>query len=244
MKLESEIKPEADLIEVQNLTKVFESRVLWRDVNFTVNSGEMLALVGPSGSGKSTLLNCIGLLDKPTAGAIRYRGKDMTRFSGGQIRRFRRDSLGYLFQHYALIDNATVDENIEVAIRPRRMNPDTGGPDVAEALDRVGLAGRGKEQIHRLSGGEQQRVALARLIVQRPTLVLADEPTGALDETNTAAVIGILRELSRTGSAVVIATHDAAVRNSCDAVFAVHKASFITPSPRESASSDPAPAHR
>ncbi|MEU3413800.1 ABC transporter ATP-binding protein [Streptomyces sp. NPDC006658] len=242
MSLASPIKPEKSLIEVQNLSKAFESRVLWRDVNFTVGQGEMLALVGPSGSGKSTLLNCIGLLDKPTAGAIRFRGKDITRFDRGQVRRFRRDSLGYLFQHYALIENATVEENLEVAIRPRRATPGRGGSDIAEALDRVGLAGRGGERIHHLSGGEQQRVALARIMVQRPTLVLADEPTGALDETNTAAVIGILRELSRTGCAVVLATHDATVRDSCDAVFAVHKSSFIATSPRESASSDPAPA--
>ncbi|MFF4313936.1 ABC transporter ATP-binding protein [Streptomyces sp. 900105755] len=228
-------KTEKTVIEVENLSKVFDSRVLWRDVNFTVGRGEMLALVGPSGSGKSTLLNCLGLLDKPATGAIRYQGKDITRFGRGETRRFRRDSLGYLFQHYALLENATVDENLEVAIRPRRRTPDSGGPGIAEALDRVGLAGRGGERIHRLSGGEQQRVALARLIVQRPTLVLADEPTGALDDTNTTAVVAILRELSRAGCAVVLATHDAAVRDRCDAVFAVHKSSLTTTPPREPA---------
>ncbi|MEU2772726.1 ABC transporter ATP-binding protein [Streptomyces sp. NPDC007162] len=214
-------QPEHVVIEVENLSKAFESRVLWRGVGFTVGRGEMLALVGPSGSGKSTLLNCLGLLDRPTSGAIRYQGEDITRFGRGETRRFRRDSLGYLFQHYALIENATVEENLEVAVAPRRRAPDSGGPGIAEALDRVGLAGRGKERIHHLSGGEQQRVALARLIVQKPALVLADEPTGALDDANTAVVVDILRELSGAGCAVVLATHDATVRDACDTVFAV-----------------------
>jgi putative ABC transport system ATP-binding protein len=204
----------------------------------------MLALVGPSGSGKSTLLNCLGLLDKPTAGAIRHQGKDITRFGRGETRRFRRDSLGYLFQHYALIENATIDENLEVAIRPRRATPDSGGSSIAEALERVGLAGRGSERIHHLSGGEQQRVALARLMVQRPTLVLADEPTGALDDANTTTVIDILGELSRAGCAVVLATHDATVRDRCDAVFAVHKSSFTATTPRAAISPDPTLAGR
>ncbi|MEU1102896.1 ABC transporter ATP-binding protein [Streptomyces tibetensis] len=229
------------VIEVEELSKSFGSRVLWRGVNFTVSQGEMLALIGPSGSGKSTLLNCLGLLDRPTTGVIRYQGDDITRFGRGRIRRFRRDTLGYLFQHYALIENATVQENLEVAIGPRRRRQDSDVPGIAEALDRVGLAGRDKERIHHLSGGEQQRVALARLLVQRPTLVLADEPTGALDDVNTNAVIDILRELSRAGCAVVLATHDAGVRDRCDTVFAVHESSFATIPAREVASPTPAP---
>ncbi|MET8566389.1 ABC transporter ATP-binding protein [Streptomyces flaveolus] len=235
-------KPEKSVIEVENLSKVFGSRVLWRNVNFTVRQGEMLALIGPSGAGKSTLLHCLGLLEKPTAGAIRYKARDITRLSKGETRRFRRDSLGYLFQHYALIENASVEENLEVAIKPRRRAADSDGPSITDALNRVGLAGRGRERIHHLSGGEQQRVALARLMVQRPTLVLADEPTGALDDANTTAVIDILRDLSRAGCAVVLATHDATVRDRCDAVFAVHKSSFAATSPREPASPDPTPA--
>ncbi|MGW7243270.1 ABC transporter ATP-binding protein [Streptomyces sp. NPDC054804] len=231
------------MIEIENLSKVFGARTLWRNVNLTVNRGEMLALVGPSGSGKSTLLNCLGLLDRPSTGTIRHEGKDITRFGRGDVRRFRRDTLGYLFQHYALIENATVVENLEVVAKPRRSarsegkgngngtgngyGRNDGSAAVAEALDRVGLAGREKEKIYHLSGGEQQRVALARLMVQRPALVLADEPTGALDEDNSTVVIDILREMSEAGCAVVIATHDAGVRRRCDAVFAVHESSLV-----------------
>jgi putative ABC transport system ATP-binding protein len=209
------------VIDVEELSKSFGTRTLWRDVSLTVGRGEMIAFVGPSGSGKSTLLNCLGLLDRPTSGAVRHEGKDITRFGRREARLFRRDVLGYLFQGYALIENATVEENLEVAVKPRRALRDKAGPSIAEALERVGLAGRQKETVHRLSGGEQQRVALARLIVQQPALVLADEPTAALDRDNTDMVLDSLREMSRTGCAVVIATHDDVVRDACDTVFAV-----------------------
>ncbi|MFB6711424.1 ABC transporter ATP-binding protein [Streptomyces sp. NPDC056237] len=216
------------MIDIENLSKVFGTRTLWHDVNLTIKRGEMLALVGPSGSGKSTLLNCLGLLDKPSSGKIQYEGSDITRFGRRDILRFRRDTLGYLFQQYALIENATVDENLEVVTRLQRSLRGKATTTIAEALDRVGLTGRGKEKIYHLSGGEQQRVALARLVVQQPALVLADEPTGALDDANTSMVVDVLHEMSQGGCAVVIATHDADVRDRCDAVFAVHESALVT----------------
>jgi putative ABC transport system ATP-binding protein len=207
------------MIEIENLSKSYGPRTLWSGLEFTVERGRLLALVGPSGSGKSTLLNCFGLLDSPSSGAIRHEGRDITGFGPAAARRYRRDVLGYLFQNYALIENATVAANLEVAMKPRRKRADA--PTVAEALERVGLNGREKEQVHRLSGGEQQRVALARLIVKQPALVLADEPTGALDHDNTTLVVDILRAMSDDGCAVVIATHDDAVRDRCDTVLTV-----------------------
>ncbi|MEU9334917.1 ATP-binding cassette domain-containing protein [Streptomyces sp. NPDC048290] len=209
------------MIDIENLSKSYGSRTLWSDVAFTVARGEMLALIGPSGSGKSTLLNCLGLLDKPSTGAIQYEGKDITRFGRREIRGFRRDALGYLFQNYALIENATVAENLKVAVKPRRYSRDQPSTNIAEALDRVGLGGREKETIHHLSGGEQQRVALARLMVKRPALVLADEPTGALDDANANMVVDVLRAMSEAGCAVVIATHSTPVREQCDRAFAL-----------------------
>ena len=215
------------MIEIESLSKSFGSRVLWSGLGFTVRRREMLALVGPSGSGKSTLLNCLGLLDEPTSGAIRHEGRDITRFGPRAKRHYRRDVLGYLFQNYALIENATVAANLEVALKPRRARKDA--PAIAEALERVGLAGREKEQVHRLSGGEQQRVALARLIVKQPALVLADEPTGALDHDNTTLVVDVLRTMSEEGCAVVIATHDDTVRDRCDTVLTVGSATRPEP---------------
>jgi putative ABC transport system ATP-binding protein len=214
------------VIEIVKLAKTFGARTLWSDITVNADRGHMLALVGPSGSGKSTLLNCVGLLDRPTAGEIRYEGADITRFGRREARRFRRDVLGYLFQNYALIDNATVADNLEVSLGTRRARRGETGVRVAEALERVGLAGREKEKAHQLSGGEQQRVALARLMVKEPSLVLADEPTGALDHANATVVIDVLREMSDAGCAVVIATHDDRVRDRCDSVFAVHENSL------------------
>ncbi|MEV0956991.1 ABC transporter ATP-binding protein [Streptomyces sp. NPDC053741] len=215
------------MIDIENLSKTFGSRTVWHDISFTVNRGEMLALVGPSGSGKSTLLNCLGLLEQPTKGEIRYEGKDITRFGRRDIRQYRRDILGYLFQHYALIETATVRENLEVAAKLRRSSQPRVGTDIVEVLDRVGLAGREEERISHLSGGEQQRVALARLMIQQPALVLADEPTGALDDTNSTMVIDILNEMSKAGCAVIIATHDNGIRDQCGAVFAVGGQSLV-----------------
>ncbi|MBQ1080446.1 MULTISPECIES: ABC transporter ATP-binding protein [unclassified Nocardiopsis] len=209
------------MINTLNLGKAFGRRVLWEGVNLDIRPGETLALVGPSGSGKTTLLNCLGLLEAPDSGEILFYGRSVTRLGPGRRRRFRRDHLGYLFQNYALIENATVRQNLDVVRRDRARQ--------AEALDRVGLAGRDREPVHHLSGGEQQRVALARLLVKRPRLVLADEPTGALDQDNGAMVIDTLAEMAEEGCSVVIATHDSSVRDSCDAVFDVGEASECRP---------------
>jgi putative ABC transport system ATP-binding protein len=205
------------MIAVNGLSKSFGHRALWSDLNLTAKGGQMLAVTGPSGSGKSTLLSCIGLLESPTSGQILFDGADITRFGRKRARRFRRDILGYLFQSYALIEDATVAENLQIAITARRDRRSR----LLDALDRVGLAGREKEKIHRLSGGEQQRVALARLLVKRPSLVLADEPTGALDNANAAMVIDTLREMSGAGCTVIIATHSDYIRSRCDSTFDV-----------------------
>jgi putative ABC transport system ATP-binding protein len=209
------------VIEVENLSKSFGSRTLWSDMNFVVDRGEMLALVGPSGAGKSTLLNCIGLLETPDSGEIRVDGKDIIRFGRGARRRFRRDSLGYLFQNYALIDNATVSANLDAAVAISGPRLRRRRHEYEVILKRVGLAGRADEKIYRLSGGEQQRVALARLLVKKPTLILADEPTGALDKENEEMVVEILRDMSSQGATVIIATHRDQVRDRCDSVFEV-----------------------
>lgn len=216
------------MIDLTGLSKSFGTRALWRDLTFGIEAGRMLALTGPSGSGKSTLLNCLGLLDAPSAGTIRHNGEDITGLSARKARVYRRDTLGYLFQNYALIDNATIADNLAVAVKPARRRDKTY-PTPAQALHQVGLAGREKDIVHRLSGGEQQRVALARLIVKRPALVLADEPTGALDAGNTHMVIETLRALADTGCGVVIATHDPIVRDLCDSVLEVGTSTHPVP---------------
>lgn len=207
------------MIRVENVTKSFDKRTLWSDLSFIVDHGQMLALTGPSGSGKSTLLNCLGLLERVDHGRILVGDRDITGFRAGASRRFRRDILGYLFQNYALIDNATVLANLEIATGARRARVQRSAFEAA--LEKVGLSGRGKDMVYRLSGGEQQRVALARLLVKQPTVVLADEPTGALDADNAEMVIATLREMSNNGCAVVIATHNDRVDAACDATLKV-----------------------
>jgi putative ABC transport system ATP-binding protein len=198
------------------LTKRFADRTLWTGVDLELATGTMTALVGPSGSGKSTLLNCIGLLEDPTSGSIGFDGAELTRLGPGARRRFRRDRPGYLFQNYALVENANVNQNLDIALRAGRVRGTNARQAREAALERVGLAGRGGERVSRLSGGEQQRVALARLILKRPVLVLADEPTGALDGDNTEIVVKLLREMAAEGACVVIATHDDWLRDQCD----------------------------
>ncbi len=216
------------MINVNCITKSFGERVLWSDLSFSVEQGEMLALVGPSGCGKSTLLNCLGLLERVDSGEIVIGGKDITTFGAGAQRRFRRDTLGYLFQNYALIDNASIEFNLSVAVAAR--NSRSRKRDAFEAaLQRVGLGGRGKEMVYRLSGGEQQRVALARLMVKKPTVVLADEPTGALDSDNATTVINVLRRMAEDGCVVVIATHNKYVESNCDSVMTVGHGNRIDP---------------
>nr|WP_277605214.1 ATP-binding cassette domain-containing protein [Glycomyces sp. L485] len=208
-------------METENLAISFGSRELWSGVSVTVKSGQMAALTGPSGSGKSTLLNCIGILERPGTGAIRFDGRELTGMGPGAARRFRRDALGYLFQNYALVENATIAQNLGVALRARGRRGGDARRATAEALERVGLRGRERDRVNSLSGGEQQRVALARLLVKEPSIVLADEPTGALDRGNSEVVVKLLREMADAGACVVIATHDDWVRDQCDEVVAV-----------------------
>ncbi len=200
-------------VEVRNLEKSFGDRVLWSGLNFDLHPGDMVGLVGPSGCGKSTLLNCLGLLETPTSGTIVVDGKESTAYGGHSRRLFRRNRLGYLFQDYALIDNATVRKNIDVALVsvPRRDRRKA----VAGALRIVGLEGRENDVVSIMSGGERQRVALARILVKRPGLVLADEPTGALDKGNEEKVVRCLQAMAHDGATIVIATHSPSVAAAC-----------------------------
>ena len=199
------------VLVVSSLKKSFGPRVLWENIDLRAERGTLTGLIGASGSGKSTLLNCIGLLTAPDGGRISFDGVELLEMGSARRRIFRRDTLGYLFQNYALMEDATVKENLAVAMRGRK---DTGR--MREALESVGLADRLNTRVATLSGGEQQRVALARIMVKAAKLILADEPTGALDPTNAGIVMGHIRAIADQGACVVIATHDPFVMDSCD----------------------------
>ncbi|MFI5783517.1 ABC transporter ATP-binding protein [Nocardia sp. NPDC051570] len=178
----------------------------------TVEDGQLATISGPSGSGKTTLLNCLALLDRPTEGRILHDRTDMTALGRRGSRRYRRDNIGYLFQHYALIEDATIADNLRLALTTRGDR----SARYHEALDRVGLAGREKDRVYQLSGGEQQRVALAQLLLKNPPILLADEPTAALDNANADMVIDTLRKLATAGATVIVATHNDRIRTHAD----------------------------
>ena len=206
------------MITVSNLTKSFHKQPpLWENLSFDVPPHSITALTGPSGSGKSTLLNCIGALETPDSGSIQVFGTEVTKLGYRKARKYRHDYVGYLFQDYALIPDQTVYDNINLAARPNQIFPSKAMlTQVAEVLEQVGLAGYERRQVCELSGGEQQRVAIARLLVRPPKVVLADEPTGALDHDNSLRVIAHLRDLADGGASVVVATHSDLVADSAD----------------------------
>ncbi|MBC3185964.1 ABC transporter ATP-binding protein [Corynebacterium sp. zg-331] len=198
-------------ITVSGLTKTFGPRTLWRGVEFTCPQGSITALTGPSGSGKSTLLNCIGTLDTADSGTIMAAGKNIQKLSSGKRRAFRKNNLGFLFQDYALIPDKSAEYNIRLATTNKQQKE-----RIDSALETVGLSGYHKRVVHELSGGEQQRVALARILARQPEIILADEPTGALDPHNGHNVVEQLRDLANQGATVVIATHAPEVRDAAD----------------------------
>ena len=206
------------MITVSNLTKSFHKQPpLWENLSFDVPPHSVIALTGPSGSGKTTLLNCIGALETPDSGSIQVFGTEVTKLGYRKARKYRHDYVGYLFQDYALIPDQTVYDNINLAARPNKILPTKAMlTQIAQALDQVGLAGYERRQVCELSGGEQQRVAIARLLVRPPKVVLADEPTGALDYDNSLRVIAHLRDLADGGASVVVATHSDLVADSVD----------------------------
>ena len=182
------------------------------EVSLTVGRGEFLALLGSSGSGKSTLLNLMAGLDRPTAGSILVNGSNLASLSSLDLARYRRNTVGMIFQSFNLLPRMTLEENIELPLRLAEVDRSDRSSRVREALERVRLTHRIGHRPAELSGGEQQRVAIARALVNRPKLLLADEPTGNLDSSTGETILGLLRDLqSQLGMTIVMVTHERAL---------------------------------
>src|SRR6267378_949979 len=178
-------------------------------VSLAVRRGEFLALLGSSGSGKSTLLNLLAGLDRPTSGAIRVEDRNLSELDAEELARYRRESVGMVFQSFNLLPRMTLEENVELPLRLAEVDRHERGPRVSEALERVGLGPRRQHRPSELSGGEQQRGALARALVNRPTILFADEPTGDLDSVNGEQILLLMREFQNSlGMTIIMVTHE------------------------------------
>ncbi|GGX57923.1 ABC transporter ATP-binding protein [Saccharospirillum salsuginis] len=178
-------------------------------VNLSINEGEFVAVMGPSGCGKSTLLNVLGLLDSPTRGRYRWHDRDIGHWKEARRSEWRKQHIGFVFQNFNLINELTIEENIELALLYRKVASKERRRRVADVMDQVGIAHRARHYPAQLSGGQQQRVAVARAIVGEPSLILADEPTGNLDSQQGQHIMDILSGLNQAGTTVVMVTHDA-----------------------------------
>ena len=203
----------ANLIELRDVYKIYgeglESEVRALDgVSLTIGQGEFTAIVGQSGSGKSTMMNVLGCLDIPTYGDYILNGTDVRELTDKELSRIRNREIGFIFQQYNLVQSLTVLENVELPLIYQGIDPIDRREMAMEALERVGLANRCKHKPTEMSGGQQQRVAIARAIATRPPIIMADEPTGALDSRTGLELLDFLRKLNREGSTIILITHD------------------------------------
>ncbi|MCG3417959.1 ABC transporter ATP-binding protein [Oceanobacillus sp. M65] len=193
------------MINIENLTKKFGEKILFRNLNIKIENGEFIAFSGPSGSGKTTLLNMIGGIETIDEGEIIVDGINV-HDKKSQLLYFRK-KVGFIFQNFALIDNKTVKDNLEIVRKDSRNDL-----SIESALSIVGLENKLKEKVYMLSGGEQQRVALARIMLKQTSLILADEPTGSLDEKNAEIVMSILENFNKQGKTIILVTHDERIK--------------------------------
>lgn len=180
-----------------------------KDIDLEVKQGEYLAVMGPSGSGKSTLLNIISLLDQPTTGNYFLNGRDVTRLSDNELARLRRENIGFVFQFFHLIPRLTTAENIEVPMMLAGIDPKQRQQRIKDILAAVALSDRADHRPDQLSGGQRQRVAIARAMIMQPKMLLADEPTGNLDQKSGLEIVKLLERLNQTGVTLIMITHDA-----------------------------------
>lgn len=213
------------VLEVENVSKRYggargENATLALDgVSFFVDQGEFVGIMGPSGSGKSTLLNCISTIDTLTEGAIRIAGRDITLLKSKELAKFRRDELGFVFQDSNLLDTLTVRENIALALTIQRAPSREIPGRVEDMAQRLGISETLGKYPYQISGGQKQRAAAARAVITRPSLVLADEPTGALDSKSSGQLLETFELLNRMGSTIVMVTHDAFTASWCHRII-------------------------
>ena len=214
------------LIELRHIEKIYqmgdEEVRANDDINLTINSGEFVAIVGKSGSGKSTLMNIIGALDVPTSGEYLLGSQDVSEMADDQLARIRNKMIGFIFQQYNLLPKLNLLENVELPLLYAGVPPAERKERAMKSLERVGLAQKWKNMPNQLSGGQQQRVSIARALAGEPALILADEPTGALDSKTSREVLDFPKQLNQEGNTIVMITHDSSIALEAKRVVRIH----------------------
>jgi len=225
------------LIELKDIYKIYsdgDSEIRALDgVSLTVEKGEFVAIVGSSGSGKSTCMNIIGCLDIPTSGTYMLNGTDVSTMDEKSLAHIRNKEIGFIFQQYNLIPKLSVIENVELPLLYKGLDTRTRRDMAVSALERVGLSDRGDKYPSQLSGGQQQRVSIARALAGKPPVILADEPTGALDSKTGREVLDFLKQLNADGTTVVLITHDNSIAAEMNRVVRIHDGKIISDELRE-----------
>ena len=207
------------MIKLENVTKTIGKKVILENLSLKINQGDLVAIVGKSGSGKSTLLNLLGLIDGDHSGHYEIFGQQNVPVNSVKSQAIIREHISYLFQNFALIDNETVEYNLMLALKYVKLSKKDKVKKIEEILERVGLSSTLHQKVSELSGGEQQRIAVARAILKPSQLLLADEPTGSLDPENRDLVLNFLLDMNKEGKTVIIVTHDAYVAQQCHRVI-------------------------
>lgn len=209
-----------NVVELENVQKIYsmgeEKVYALKGISFSVEQGEFISIMGPSGSGKSTCMNMIGCLDTPTSGIVKIDGMETLKMKEKALAELRNRTIGFVFQQYHLIPSMTVLENVMLPLKYKRLEYSKRKSLAEIALEKVGLIEREKHRPNELSGGQKQRVAIARAIITEPKIILADEPTGALDTKTGEQVMTLFREINKSGTTVIIVTHDARIGNSTE----------------------------
>lgn len=203
------------MIKIKNLSKSFDDHMVLDNINLDIKEGEMVAILGKSGSGKSTLLNIIGLIEGDYDGDYYFKDNKNVRVNSSKSSKLIREEISYIFQSFALIEDESVRDNLKLALKYVNKSKDEEENMIFEALEKVNMKDHIDKIVASLSGGEQQRVALARAILKPSSLILADEPTGSLDEKNKEYVMDVLKDLNKSGKTVLVVTHDKYTASVC-----------------------------
>ncbi|MBP2070348.1 MULTISPECIES: putative bacteriocin export ABC transporter [Anaerococcus] len=203
------------MIKIKNLSKSFDDHMVLDNINLDIKEGEMVAILGKSGSGKSTLLNIIGLIEGDYDGDYYFKDNKNVRVNSSKSSKLIREEISYIFQSFALIEDESVRDNLKLALKYVNKSKDEEENMILEALEKVNMKDHIDKIVASLSGGEQQRVALARAILKPSSLILADEPTGSLDEKNKEYVMDVLKDLNKSGKTVLVVTHDKYTASVC-----------------------------